>query len=82
MDSSNISIIHFSVTSETKFGEKVVISGEGNELANWTPRRGLPLKTDGEKYPVWRSERPLMVKKSRDCVTRCQYCVQDGRVER
>ena len=59
-----VSIVHFHVTSHTEFGQSVVICGEGPEFGCWAPKKALHMKTSEEKYPVWRSERPIMVKKS------------------
>ena len=64
MDSTGVSIVHFQATVSTEFGQKAVISGEGTEFGSWVVRKGLQMKTSPERYPVWRSERPIMVKKS------------------
>ena len=65
MDSMGISIVHFSITAKTKLGQKLVVVGEGSEFGNWQAKKGLPMKTSEDKYPIWRSERPIMVKRSR-----------------
>ena len=65
MDGSGISIVHFHVTGNTHFGQSLAICGEGSEFGNWQSRKAIMMKTDDTKYPVWRSERPIMVKKSK-----------------
>lgn len=42
--------------TETKPGESVFVVGSAAELGAWDPKKGLNLKTDSTRFPVWYSE--------------------------
>ena len=52
--------VSFEVRTETAFGDTVVIVGETPQLGAWDPKRGIPMSTSEETYPIWRAE-PLLL---------------------
>ncbi|MCA9610647.1 MAG: hypothetical protein KC619_33860 [Myxococcales bacterium] len=46
--------VGFTATAETSFGESIYVRGDAPSLGAWDGL-GLPLETDGMRYPVWTS---------------------------
>ena len=53
--------IIFKLLVQTPITDEVEVVGNINELGLWTPMKGVRLKTDSERYPLWSNELPLIV---------------------
>ena len=53
--------IIFKLLVQTSITDEVEVVGNIAELGLWTPMKGVRLKTDSERYPLWSNELPLVV---------------------
>lgn len=51
--------VYFRVAINTAFGQQVYVVGGWPKLGDWDPRKGWPLTTTDEVFPVWFSREPL-----------------------
>ncbi|CAG9333089.1 unnamed protein product [Blepharisma stoltei] len=61
MSSSQKVRVTFEFTTTTQPGEDVLIVGEAEELGSWNPEKGVLMKTDPERYPVWSTPVPALI---------------------
>jgi hypothetical protein len=59
--------IIFKLLVQTPITDEVEVSGNISELGMWSPSKGLKLKTDSERYPLWSNELPLIVSRGIIC---------------
>jgi len=70
--------VTFRVRVETNFGDEIYVVGPGDMLGEWTPKKGIALRTHEEAYPVWFTtlQMPLDVRKSRDISMEYKFVIQ------
>ena len=49
------STLRFQIEHETAFGQTVYICGNIEDLGQWEPTKGVPLRTNETTYPIWTS---------------------------
>jgi len=58
----------FEVACPTVGFEEVRVVGATAELGSWDPERAIPLRTNDQQYPLWRSPEVLMPKEASEAV--------------
>eukprot|EP01053_Blabericola_migrator_P008014 Blabericola_migrator_1__8013@NODE_410_length_8738_cov_113_985353_g323_i0_p1_GENE_NODE_410_length_8738_cov_113_985353_g323_i0NODE_410_length_8738_cov_113_985353_g323_i0_p1_ORF_typecomplete_len1252_score247_50Glyco_transf_20/PF00982_21/3_1e130Trehalose_PPase/PF02358_16/2_7e62CBM_20/PF00686_19/3_2e15Hydrolase_3/PF08282_12/8_6e03Hydrolase_3/PF08282_12/4_2e07Glycos_transf_1/PF00534_20/0_00089_NODE_410_length_8738_cov_113_985353_g323_i014005155 len=51
--------VYFRVAINTGFAQQVYVVGGWPKLGHWDPKKGLPLTTTDEVFPVWFSREPI-----------------------